>query len=82
MFRLLRTDAGAVLRARGPRARRRAHPRAMRFMREHAARSLSVDAIARHVAMSPSHFAHRFRSVARTSPMRYLKQVRLRRRAR
>jgi AraC-like DNA-binding protein len=27
--------------------------------------------------MSPSHFAHRFRALARVSPMRYLKQVRL-----
>jgi AraC-like DNA-binding protein len=27
--------------------------------------------------MSPSHFAHRFRAVARVSPMRYLREVRL-----
>ena len=27
--------------------------------------------------MSPSHFAHRFRAVARVSPMRYLRDVRL-----
>jgi len=27
--------------------------------------------------MSPSHFAHRFRAVARVSPMRYLKQLRM-----
>ena len=33
----------------------------------------------RHVAMSPSHFAHRFRAVARLSPMRYLREVRLER---
>ncbi|MGZ3437923.1 MAG: helix-turn-helix domain-containing protein, partial [Polyangia bacterium] len=50
---------------------------AMLFMRAHATRPLSVEEVARHVAMSPSHFAHRFRAVARTSPMRYLKQVRL-----
>jgi AraC-like DNA-binding protein len=49
----------------------------MRYLRDHAARTVSVDEVARHVAMSPSHFAHRFRAVARTSPMRYLKQVRL-----
>jgi AraC-like DNA-binding protein len=49
----------------------------MEYMRANAARSLSVEGIARQVAMSPSHFAHRFRAVARTSPMRYLKQVRL-----
>jgi AraC-like DNA-binding protein len=33
--------------------------------------------LARQVAMSPSHFAHRFRSVARTSPIQYLKHLRL-----
>ena len=27
--------------------------------------------------MSPSHFAHRFSAVARVSPMRYLREVRL-----
>ena len=27
--------------------------------------------------MSPSHFAHRFRAVARVSPMKYVKQARL-----
>jgi AraC-like DNA-binding protein len=78
VFRLLRSDAAAVLRsaiARDPDADN--IQQAMRFMRTHARRALSVDEVARHVAMSPSHFAHRFRAVARTSPMRYLKQVRL-----
>jgi AraC-like DNA-binding protein len=46
-------------------------------MRRNAAQALSVEDIARHVAMSPSHFAHRFRAVARVSPMRYLKHVRM-----
>jgi len=78
VFRLLCTDAAAVLRG----AVARDHDaesiqQAMRFMREHAARALSVEEVARHVAMSASHFAHRFRAVARTSPMRYLKQIRL-----
>ena len=50
---------------------------AMKFMRAHAARPLSVQQIARHVGMSESHFAHRFRDVARVSPMRYLRHVRL-----
>ena len=40
-------------------------------------RPLSVDSIARQVAMSPSQFAHRFRVVARMSPMRFVKEVRL-----
>jgi AraC-like DNA-binding protein len=78
VFRLLRTDAAAVL--RGAVARDRdadSIQQAMRYLRDHAARTVSVDEVARHVAMSPSHFAHCFRAVARTSPMRYLKQVRL-----
>jgi AraC-like DNA-binding protein len=78
VFRLLRTDAAAVIR----RAIGRAHDAgnieaAMRFIREHSARAISVDEVAKHVAMSPSHFAHRFRAIARVSPMRYLKQHRL-----
>jgi len=40
-------------------------------------RPFSVDSIARQVAMSTSHFAHRFRVVARMSPMRFVKEVRL-----
>jgi len=78
VFRLLRCDAAAVLRS-GVRRDRDAESvsRAMHFMRTNAARALSVEEIARHVAMSPSHFAHRFRAVARVSPMRYLKHVRM-----
>lgn len=78
VFRLLRTDAAAVLRGAVGRARDAAGiEQAMHYMRTHATRPLTVDEVARHVAMSPSHFAHRFRAVARTSPMRYLKQLRL-----
>lgn len=50
---------------------------AMEWMRRHAAEPLSVPRIARKVGMSASHFAHCFTEVARTSPMRYLKRVRL-----
>jgi AraC-like DNA-binding protein len=78
VFRLLRTDAAAVLRSAVARDRdAESIQQAMRFMRKHARRALSVDEVARQVGMSPSHFAHRFRAVARTSPMGYLKQVRL-----
>ena len=42
-----------------------------------AFRPPSVERIARQVAMSPSHFAHRFRAVARMTPMRFGKDVRL-----
>jgi AraC-like DNA-binding protein len=78
VFRLLRSDAAAVVRrAVSPDGTAATIERAMSFIRDNAARRLSVEAVARHVAMSPSHFAHRFRAVARVSPMRYLKQVRL-----
>jgi AraC-like DNA-binding protein len=49
----------------------------MAFLERNAARRLSVAAVARHVAMSPSHFAHRFREVASMSPMQFLKRARL-----
>jgi AraC-like DNA-binding protein len=78
VFRLLRSDAAAVVRgAVGRDGTAAAVERAMAFIRDNAASRLSVETVARHVAMSPSHFAHRFRAVARVSPMRYLKQVRL-----
>ncbi len=77
VFRLLRSDAATAM--RGALRSRDARPitEAMRLMRMQAFQPLSVEAIARHVAMSPSHFAHRFRVVARMSPMRFVKEVRL-----
>ena len=78
VFRLLRTGAAAVLRSVVTRGRDVAPiQQAMLFMRERAMHPLTVDDVARHVGMSASHFAHRFRAVARTSPMRYLKQLRM-----
>ena len=76
VFRLLRTSAAAVVR-RTVRPGDDAIREAMRYMRENARGTLSVEQVARHVGMSPSHFAHRFSAVARTSPMRFLKQLRL-----
>jgi AraC-like DNA-binding protein len=78
VFRLLRSDAAAVVRS----AVGHAHDadqiqKAMQFMRANATTTISVEKVARHVAMSPSHFAHRFRAVARTSPMRYMKKIRM-----
>ncbi len=76
VFRLLRSDAAGPLR----RAARADDPRirdAMRLVRRDPAAPLSVGSLARRVAMSPSHFAHRFREVARMSPMRFVKNVRL-----
>ncbi|MBL8953689.1 MAG: AraC family transcriptional regulator [Myxococcaceae bacterium] len=78
LVRLLRTDAAAAVRsgvARQPDAPRILD--AMNFIRANLARPLTVQRIAREVAMSPSHFAHRFTAVARTTPMRYLREARL-----
>jgi transcriptional regulator GlxA family with amidase domain len=78
VFRLLSSPGASVLRGasvvNGERVRIGA---AMAFMEENAARRLTVPAVARHLAMSPSHFAHTFREVAGLAPMQYLKQVRL-----
>jgi AraC-like DNA-binding protein len=76
-FRLLRSDAGAAMRAAlRPQDALRITD-AMRIMRATATARLSVSDIAKQVAMSPSHFAHRFRAIARMSPMRFVKEVRL-----
>jgi AraC-like DNA-binding protein len=77
VFRLLRSDAAATMRGDLRPGDARPITEAMRLMRMQAFRPLSVEAIARQVAMSPSHFAHRFRVVARMSPMRFVKEVRL-----
>ena len=78
VFRLLRSEWAAELRRRAAQGGdHRRVARAMEFMRANLGRRLTVAAIARQVAMSPSHFAHRFRDVARTSPMTYLKHLRL-----
>lgn len=76
VFRLLLSEHAGPLR----RAVRADDPRirdAMQFAREHAADALTVEDLAKRVAMSPSHFAHRFREIARMSPMRFVKNVRL-----
>lgn len=77
VFRLLRSDAATAMRGALRPGDARPITEAMRLMRMQAFQPLSVKAIARQVAMSPSHFAHRFRVVARMSPMRFVKEVRL-----
>ncbi len=77
VFRLLRSDAAAAVRGALRPGDARPITEAMRLIRMQAFRPLSVEAIARQVAMSPSHFAHRFRVVVRMSPMRFVKEVRL-----
>lgn len=79
VFRLLRSDAAAGLRRTAGNGDDDLRIReAMRYMEAHAKERLTVLRVARAVAMSPSHFAHRFRDVARVTPMQYLKHVRLR----
>ncbi|MET0554102.1 MAG: AraC family transcriptional regulator, partial [Vicinamibacteria bacterium] len=77
VFHLLRSDAAAVLRRAAGGGDADRIGRAMAFIEQNAAQRLTVPAVARQVAMSPSHFAHRFREVASVTPMRYLKLVRL-----
>lgn len=78
VFRLLRSDAAALLRRSVVRDADAVRiEETMRFMRENASEALSVTTLARRAAMSPSHFAHRFRALARITPMRYLKELRL-----
>ncbi|WAS89951.1 AraC family transcriptional regulator [Nannocystis punicea] len=77
VFRLLRSDAAAVLRRAVRRGDEARIQESMAFIRAHAAERLTVENLARRAAMSPSHYAHRFRAVARVSPMRYVKHVRL-----
>jgi AraC-like DNA-binding protein len=80
LFRLLRSDAAAAVRSGvGPPQDATRILEAMQFIRDRHTEKLTVDSLARHVAMSPSHFAHRFTQVARLSPMRYLREVRLER---
>jgi AraC-like DNA-binding protein len=78
LFRLLRSDAAAAVRAGvGHPADAHRIIESMHFIRERHADKLTVEALARRAAMSASHYAHRFRAVARVSPMRYVREVRL-----
>lgn len=76
VFRLLRSEAAAFVRG-AVREGDAGIQEAMGYMRRNAAQPLSVEQVAKHVGMSASHFAHRFSAVARTTPMRFLKQLRL-----
>jgi AraC-like DNA-binding protein len=80
MYRLLRTDAaGAVRAAMGPPHETARILAVMQYIRDNHTRPLSVSALARRVAMSPSYFAHQFSRIAQLSPMRYVREVRLER---
>ncbi|EJN01368.1 AraC family transcriptional regulator [Phyllobacterium sp. YR531] len=75
-FRLLRSDAASVLRSSITREHLQIL-KAMRFIEENITQPLNVSEIARSVAMSPSHFAHRFSEFASVTPMQYAKLIRL-----
>lgn len=76
VFRLLRTDGAAIVRGAVHQGDGSIQL-AMQYIRANAAWPLTVEGVARQVGMSPSHFAHRFTEVARVSPMRFVKHVRL-----
>jgi len=78
LIHLLRSPSGATLR-RAAAVDDGRILRARVFLQKHVGTRVSVDDVARHVAMSASHFAHRFREVVRVSPMQYLKHLRLER---
>jgi transcriptional regulator GlxA family with amidase domain len=50
--------------------------RALAFMREHLEEPLTLAAIGRALAVSPSHFARRFRAATGETPMRTLADLR------
>jgi len=80
LFHLLAGEQGGLLREvalRDSRSERVA--RALRFIQEHYRESLDVETIAREVHMSPSTLHHNFKAVTSTSPIQYLKTVRLHR---
>lgn len=78
LFRLLRSEAAAAIRSGvGMAADAQRILESMQLIRDQHAEKLSVEGLARKAGMSPSHYAHRFRAVARVSPMRYVREVRL-----
>jgi len=50
---------------------------AIAWIREHFAEPLEIDALAKHVHMSPSALHHHFKAVAAVSPVQYQKRLRL-----
>ena len=77
-FRLLLARHGGMLRQL---VRRRSHAsrvaQAIAHLRENASRSLSVGELARVAGMSPSSFHQHFKEVTDTTPLQYLKELRL-----
>ncbi len=77
-YRLLTGPQGARLRqiaTAGAPAYRIA--RAIRWLKDHFAEALSIEALAKHVGMSPSAFHLHFKGVTALSPLQYQKRLRL-----
>jgi AraC-like DNA-binding protein len=78
VVRLLRSGAAAAIRDAAALTRAAARiQKSIQFIQTNHCAPLSVVELAKHIAMSPSHFAHCFRQIAGVSPMRYLRDVRL-----
>lgn len=80
LYRLLCSDAAAAVRRGAGNPTEVARVVAsMEHIRQRLGDKLTVAGLAKQAHMSPSHYAHRFAAVARTTPMRYLRELRLER---
>lgn len=78
LWRLVTGDQGATVRQLGLADSSLAHvARAVRWIREHYARSFRVEDVARLCGMSVSAFHRTFQAVTAMSPIQYQKQIRL-----
>ena len=78
LWRLLRSEQGRRVRQIGLADSRLSQVgRAMRWMREHYARRMRMEELARVAGMSVTSFHRHFRAVALMSPLQYMKQIRL-----
>ena len=77
-YRLLTSPQGSRLRQiASPGAPAQRISRAIRWLKDHFAEPLRIDALAKHVRMSPSAFHLHFKSVTALSPIQYQKRLRL-----
>jgi AraC-like DNA-binding protein len=78
IYRVLRGDRGGALRALANRDDRFTRiSRALKYIHAEYARPIGVDDLAKQAGMSLSVFHHHFKLVTATSPLQYLKQIRL-----
>ncbi|GGA54361.1 AraC family transcriptional regulator [Pelagibacterium lentulum] len=78
LWRLLRSPAGPILRHIAATDSHAARiERAISWLREHFAKTVSVDYLAALAGMSPSAFHEHFKAVTGLSPLRYRSQLRL-----